>query len=124
MTIKGGVIAVRGHLPPTVVHSYSTSKNSKRKLAISLIAPPQKLNMWVSEPLVVWVNNLLGIKPYKGVKPRHPGVNVLADWVIDHYDANLDDVPNGELLVDDYRKYQKESVHRRLNGVAKVQKQT
>ena len=80
--------------------------------------------MWVSEPLVVWVNNLLGIKPYKGVKPRHPGVNVLADWVIDHYDANLDDVPNGELLVDDYRKYQKESVHRRLNGVAKVQKQT
>lgn len=71
MTIKGGVIAVRGHLPPTVVHSYSTSKNSKRQLAISLIASPQKLNMWVSEQLVVWVNDLLGLKQRR--KTASPG---------------------------------------------------
>ncbi len=31
--------------------------------------------------LADWVNRLLGVKPYKGVGPRHPGIQRPARWV-------------------------------------------
>ena len=32
--------------------------------------------------LVTWVNTLLGLKSYKGVSPKHPGIERLSKWVV------------------------------------------
>ena len=61
---KNKVIAISGAVPVTVLRSHS---------GVELPTAP--------EGLAAWVNGVLGLKPYKGVGRRHPGIQRLARWV-------------------------------------------
>lgn len=61
---RNGVVAVNGTVPVTVLRSF-------RGLEV-----PASLR-----DLASWVNGILGLKPYKGVGPRHPGILRLSRWV-------------------------------------------
>ncbi|MCE2397225.1 hypothetical protein J4G02_22200 [Candidatus Poribacteria bacterium] len=60
----GGVLAIRGRVPPTVIRSHFT---------LELLNSP--------EQIAKWVNQRLGRKSYEGISPRHPGIDRLARWV-------------------------------------------
>ena len=60
----GGVIAIRGRVPPTVIRSHFT---------LELLNSP--------ESIAKWVNQRLGRKSYEGISPRHPGIDRLARWM-------------------------------------------
>ncbi|MCZ6679089.1 MAG: hypothetical protein O7E52_17790 [Candidatus Poribacteria bacterium] len=83
VTGKGSVIAVRAALPPTVLRSSPM---------LDIPSAP--------EDLAAWVNELLGLKPYKGASRRHPGIDRLANWVVNRLTAATggNQISNGELL--------------------------
>ena len=60
----GGVIAIRGRVPPTVIRSHFT---------LELLNSP--------EQIAKWVNQRLGRKSYEGISPRHPGIERLSRWM-------------------------------------------
>ena len=60
----GGVIAIRGRVPRTVIRSHFT---------LELLNSP--------ENIAKWVNQRLGRKSYEGISPRHPGIDRLARWM-------------------------------------------
>ena len=60
----GGVIAIRGRVPPTVIRSHFT---------VELLNSP--------EQIAKWVNQRLGRKSYDGLSPRHPGIDRLSRWM-------------------------------------------
>ena len=60
----GGVIAIRGHVPPTVIRSH---------LTLELLNSP--------EQIAKWVNQRIGRKSYEGISPRHPGIDRLSRWM-------------------------------------------
>ena len=60
----GGVIAIRGRVPPTVIRSHFT---------VELLNSP--------EQIARWVNQRLGRKSYEGISPRHPGIDRLSRWM-------------------------------------------
>ena len=60
----GGVLAIRGSVPPTVIRSHFT---------LELLNSP--------EHIAKWVNQRLGRKSYEGISPRHPGIERLSRWV-------------------------------------------
>ena len=60
----GGVIAIRGRVPPTVIRSHFT---------VELLNSP--------EQIAKWVNQRLGRKSYDGISPRHPGIDRLSRWM-------------------------------------------
>ena len=61
---RNGVIAVDGRVPVTVLRSHPglALADSARELAD-------------------WLNRILGVKPYRGIGWRHPGVQRLSRWV-------------------------------------------
>ena len=61
---SGGVIAIRGRVPPTVIRSHFT---------LELLNSP--------EQIAKWVNQKLGRKSYEGISPRHPGIERLTRWM-------------------------------------------
>ncbi len=62
---NGAVIAIDGPVPVTVLRSHPSLEHPSSP-----------------EELAAWVNERLGVKPYKGVSPRHPGVQRLSRWVV------------------------------------------
>ena len=60
----GGVIAIRGRVPPTVIRSHFT---------VELLNSP--------EQIAKWVNQRLRRKSYDGISPRHPGIDRLSRWM-------------------------------------------
>ena len=60
-----GVIAIDAAVPVTVLRSHPVvdSPSTPRDLA-------------------TWANCLLGLKPFKGVSPKHPGIERLSKWVV------------------------------------------
>ena len=60
----GGVIAIRGQVPRTVIRSHFT---------LELLNSP--------EHIARWVNQKLGRKSYEGISPRHPGIDRLSRWM-------------------------------------------
>jgi hypothetical protein len=66
---RGGIIAVDGRVPVTVLRSHPA-------------APDRPTS---PHELARWVNEVLGLKPYKGVRPEHPGVDRLSRWVVNRY---------------------------------------
>ena len=66
-----GVIAVDGPVPVTVLRSHP-----------SLDQPSSP------EELAAWVNQMLGLKPYKGVGRRHPGIERLSRWVVNRVSSH------------------------------------
>ena len=60
----GGVIAIRGRVPPTVIRSH---------LTVELLNSP--------EQIAKWVNQRLGRKSYEGISPRHSGIDRLSRWM-------------------------------------------
>ena len=60
----GGVLAIRGRVPPTVIRSHFT---------LELLNSP--------EQIAKWVNQRLGRKSYEGISPRHPGIERLSRWM-------------------------------------------
>ncbi|MBI1922641.1 HEAT repeat domain-containing protein [Candidatus Poribacteria bacterium] len=78
---QGHVIAVRGPVPASVLRSYPAS---------DLSSSP--------EQLAAWLNNLLGLKSYTGVHPRHKGVTQLFRWLVDCQTAKPDSVTHRQLL--------------------------
>ncbi len=94
---KGSIIAIRAPVPSAVIISHLSAQNP---LALPLPSrtTPKHLVEWVSGQLTERLNNLLRLKPYKGVQKRDPGIERLAQWVIKHYDANPASVAPGALL--------------------------
>ena len=60
----GGVLAIRGRVPPTVIRSHFT---------LELLNSPKHI--------AKWVNHRLGRKSYEGISPHHPGIDRLARWM-------------------------------------------
>ena len=60
----GGVLAIRGRVPRTVIRSHFT---------LELLNSP--------EQIAKWVNQKLQRKSYEGISPRHPGINRLSRWM-------------------------------------------
>lgn len=60
----GGVLAIRGRVPSTVIRSHFT---------LELLNSP--------EHIAKWVNQRLGRKPYEGISPHHPGIDRLSRWM-------------------------------------------
>jgi len=80
---KSGIIAVDGHVPVAVVRSYPAP-----------IDQPSS-----PEDLAQWINNLLGLKPHKGVSKRHPGIDRLSRWVVNRMASRPDStISERELL--------------------------
>ncbi len=94
---KGSIIAIRAHVPSAVIISQFSAQNPL-ELPLPLRTTPKHRVEWVSGRLAEWLNDLLRLKPYKGVQKRDPGIERLAQWVIKHYDANPASVPPGALL--------------------------
>jgi len=63
--VRRGVIAIDAPVPVSALRSHPVvdSPTTPRDLA-------------------TWVNMLLGLKPYKGVSPKHPGIARLSKWVV------------------------------------------
>ena len=68
------------------------TRNYPRGATLAVNAP---LRVWVlrraptaydqpatPDDLAAWVNRLLGVKPWKGVGPKHPGIDRLSTWVV------------------------------------------
>lgn len=73
---RGGILMVRGIVPPTV-----------------LISHPLQYIPFSHAELATWVNAVLGVKAYKGVSPKHPGIDRLFRWIKHRTEAN----PNGQI---------------------------
>jgi hypothetical protein len=63
---RGGVIAIDAHVPVSALRSYPG---------------------WMEQPsspdeLARWVNDVLRLRPHKGVGSRHPGIDRLSRWVV------------------------------------------
>jgi len=61
---RGGVVAVNGHVPVSVLRSFP---------GYDIPASPDEL--------ASWVNRILGLKSYKGASRRHPGIERLSSWM-------------------------------------------
>ena len=61
---SGGIIAVRGRVPPTVIRSH---------FMLELLNSPGQI--------AKWVNQKLRREPYEGISPRHPGIERLSRWM-------------------------------------------
>lgn len=94
---KGSIIAIRAHVPSAVIVSHFSAQDPF-ELPSPLRTTPKHLVEWVSGRLAERLNDLLRLKPYKGVQKRDSGIEKLAQWVIKHYDANPASVPPGALL--------------------------
>jgi hypothetical protein len=66
---SGGVIAIKAPVPVNVLRSHPGYPG----YADQPSAP---------EDLAAWINDVLGLKPYKGVDKRHPGLDRLSRWVV------------------------------------------
>ncbi len=62
---RNGIIAVDGSVPVTSLRSRTGAADQPS----------------TPEELAAWVNQLLRLKPHKGVSRRHPGINRLSHWV-------------------------------------------
>ena len=60
----GGILAIRGHVPSTVIRSHFT---------LELLNSP--------EQIAKWVNQRIGRKSHEGISPRHPGIDRLSRWM-------------------------------------------
>jgi hypothetical protein len=63
---RSGVIAIDARVPVSVLRSHPGAGE----------APTSP------EELAAWVNQILGLKPYKGVNRSHPGIDRLSRWVV------------------------------------------
>jgi hypothetical protein len=63
---KGRVIAIDAAVPVTVLRSHP--------FVVDQPTSPHEL--------AAWVNEVLDVKPYKGVGPRHPGIQRLSRWMV------------------------------------------
>jgi hypothetical protein len=61
---QGHVIAVRGPVPASALRSYPSDLSSS------------------PEQLAAWLNNVLRLKSYKGIHPRHKGLTALFCWMV------------------------------------------
>ncbi len=76
------VIAINAAVPVTVLRSYPSAE-----------APTSPAE------LAAWINSLLGLKHYKGVSRRHPGVDRLSRWVVNRLATQpRSKINRGELL--------------------------
>jgi len=66
---KNGVIAIDGAVPVNVLRSFP-----------AVVDQPSS-----PEDLATWTNEVLGLKSYKGVSPKDPGILRLAQWVANRY---------------------------------------
>ena len=71
---RNSVIAISGPVPVSVLLSYPST--------VDVPASP--------EEMARWVNDLLGLKPYKGPGPKHPGIQRLSKWVINRLQSRPD----------------------------------
>jgi len=69
---KSGIIAIDGHVPITVLRSAPMTPDVPSSPA----------------ELAAWINQLLRLKPHKGVSKRHPGIDRLSRWVANRFAAN------------------------------------
>jgi len=87
---RGTVIAIRGSVPASVLRPGSREPDG---LSLFLDIPDEPTG------LARWVNDLLGLKPHKGVSRRHPGIQRLALWVNNRLAQNQDAQVNEQELL-------------------------
>jgi len=79
---RNGVIAIDARVSVTVLRSHP-----------SLDQPSSP------EDLAAWVNRLLGLKPYRGVRRHHPGIQRLSCWAVNRLASQpRSQIRPGELL--------------------------
>ncbi len=66
---RGGVIAIKAAVSVNVLRSHPGYPGCADQPS----SP---------EDLAAWINDILGLKPYKGVNKRHPGLDRLSRWVV------------------------------------------
>jgi len=80
---RGGILAIDGPVPPEVLRSH-----------VGLFDQPSS-----PEELAAWVNDILRLKPYKGVSQRHAGLQRLSRWVTNRITSQpKSKLPPGEVL--------------------------
>ena len=87
---RGNVIAIRGFVPASVLRPGPREPGG---LSLFLDIPDEPTG------LARWVNDLLGLKPHKGVSRRHPGIQRLVLWVNNRLAQNPDAQVNEQELL-------------------------
>lgn len=85
----GGILAVRATVPVDVIRSLPT-------LPSEPTAPDE---------LAAWVNEILGVKPHKGVRGRETGVMRLSRWVVNRVMAQRGRYPRYRELFEMARRF-------------------
>ena len=85
---RGGVVAINGALPVSVLRSF-----------------PGRDLPTAPRDLAVWVNRVLGLKPYKGVGRHHPGIERLSKWVAHRLASQPNSAPRSKELLDLARQW-------------------
>ena len=86
---RGANIAINALLPVSVLRSI----------------PPSCDQPASSEELADWVNRLLGLKPWKGVGRKHPGIDRLSTWVVNRFADRPDSYVKPTELLDKARQW-------------------
>ncbi|MCZ6635491.1 MAG: hypothetical protein O7G87_18985, partial [bacterium] len=73
---QGHVVVISGHISASVI-----IRNPVQPIH-------QELANWINQELANWINTVLGVKPYKGVSPKHAGIARLAGWIQHRTEAN------------------------------------
>ena len=87
---RGNIISIRGSVPASVVRPAASEAGP---LSLFLDIPDEPTG------LARWVNDLLGVKPHKGVSRRHPGIQRLVLWVSNRLGQNPDARVNEQELL-------------------------
>ncbi len=64
---QNNVVVIRGKVPPSVILDQSGEKHLPY--------------IFTAEYLASWINHITGVKPYKGVSRRDPGILRLEQWI-------------------------------------------
>ncbi len=86
---RSGILAIDAPVPVSVLRSHPGAADQP--------TTPREL--------AAWVNRLLRLKDYKGVSPRHPGVNRLSRWVVNRLAARTRSIIPKTQLVEMARRW-------------------
>ena len=86
---RNNVIAINANVPVSVLRSYPAT-------------PGQPTS---PDELTCWVNELLRLKPYKGVSRRNPGIDRLSRWVVNKYATHPHKIIHQTELVEMARRW-------------------
>jgi len=78
---RGNIVSIRGSVPASVLRP-AAGETGPMSMFLDIPDDPYGLARWV--------NDLLRLKPHKGVSRRHPGIHRLVLWIRNRVDQNPD----------------------------------